>query len=184
MCHCGSIKGWLQDMQCNLCGCFAWQHSSDESEYDSSDGDSEEAKLELARNEIKLEIQEKKREQIQAVNEKIRHGYYYIKAEEESFMMEHSVWEKEKANKKKKLRSWTFRQNLRTTKQGFEPKPYQLDVYGHYKKKEQYEFEVVLDFLQYLGLQQHALPKTKQYLDAELPPSAIKLMDFEDFLKQ
>ena len=183
-CHCGSISGWMHDIQCKLCGCFPWQHSSDESEYDSSDGDSEEARLELARNEIKLAFQEKKREQIDLVNEKIRNGYFSIKADEESFLMEHSVWEKEKTNKKKKLRSWTFRQSLRTTKQGFEPKHYQLDVYNYYKKKDQYELEIVLDFFQYLGLQQHALPKTIQYLDAELPPSAIKLMDYEDFLQQ
>ena len=183
-CHCGSITGWLHDIQCKLCGCFPWQHSSDESEYDSSDGDDEEARLELARNEIRLEIEEEKRKKIELVNRAIFVGNYCIKADEDRFLMVHSMWEKEKENKKKRLRSWTFRNSLRTTKQGFEPKHYQLDVYDYYKKKEQYEFEVVLDYLQYLGLRHHALSKTKQYLDADLRPSEIQLLDYEDFLQQ
>ena len=183
-CHCGSITGWLNDIQCNLCGCWPWQHSSDEDEYeyDSSNQDSVDEMLELARNEVKLQVQKEKLEKIAHIDRAIFAGQYCIKADEDRFLMVHSMWEKEKKYKKKRFRSRRFRNGLRQPIQPFVPKDYQLEVYNYYKCKAVYEEETLLDYFQWLGL--NAEKKTKEYLDAELEPTEIHLASYEDFLKQ
>ena len=184
-CHCGSISGWLQDIQCNMCGCWPWQHSSDdedEYEYDSSNQDSVDEMLEFARNEVKLQVHEEKLEKIAHIDRAIFAGQYCIKADEDRFLMLHSMWEKEKKYKKKRFRSRRFRNGLRQPIQPFVPKDYQLEVYNYYKCKSVYEEETLLDYFQWLGVD--AEKKTKEYLDAELEPTEIHLASYEDFLKQ
>ena len=184
-CQCGSITGWLNDIQCSLCGCWPWQHSSDEEvdyDYDSSNQDSDEALVEFARNEVKLKLHEEKLEKIAHIDRAIFAGQYCIKADEDRFLMIHSMWENEKKYKKNRLRSRRFRNSIRRPIQPFVPKKYYLDVYNYYKCKSLYEEEILMDYFEYLGLD--AEKKMKQYLDAELQPSEIKLADYEDFLKQ
>ena len=181
-CQCGSIQGWLHDIQCNLCGCYPWQHSSDESDYDSSDAESEEHQLELARNEMRLKIQEEKREKIAHIDRAIWSGNYCIKADEERFEMLHRMWENDKQHKKKRFRTRGFRNKIRETTPSFKSKSYELDVYEYYKRKDEYEEDVLLDYFHFLGLD--AAKKMKQFRDAELLPSEVKLLDFEEFLAQ
>lgn len=184
-CHCGSISGWLNDLQCNLCGCWPWQHSSndeDEYEYDSSNQDSDEERLEFARNKIKLEIHEEKIAKIDHINRAIFAGRYCQKADEDRFLMLHSMWEQDKKRKKKRFRTRRFRNNIRKAVPPFTIKDYHLDVYKYYRSKEIYDEEILLDYFKYLGLDEER--KTKEYLDAGLEPTEINLTSYEDFLKQ
>ena len=185
-CHCGSISGWLNDIQCNLCGCWPWQHSSDddenEYEYDSSNQDSVDEMLEFARNEIKLKVQEEKLEKIAHIDRAIFAGQYCIKADEDRFLMLHSMWEQDKQRKKKRFRTRRYRDSIRKEISPFTVKDYQLDVYEYYKSKERYTEEILNDYFQYLGLD--AEKKTKEFLDAELEPTEIHLAGYDDFLKQ
>ena len=184
-CHCGTISGWLNDIQCSLCGCWPWQHSSDdeeEYEYDSSNQDSVDEILELARNEVRLQVQEEKLEKIAQIERAIFAGKYCQEADEDRFLMLHSMWEKEKKYKKKRFRTRRFRDSIRQPIHPVVPKYYQLDVYKYYKSKEKYEAEILQDYFQYLGLD--AEKKANEYLDAELEPTEIHLASYEDFLKQ
>ena len=138
--------------------------------------------LELARNEAKLQVQKEKLEKIAHIDRAIFAGQYCIKADEDRFLMLHSMWEKEKKYKKKRFRSRRFRNGLRQPIQPFVPKDYQLEVYNYYKCKSVYEEETLLDYFQWLGVD--AEKKTKEYLDAELEPTEIHLASYEDFLKQ
>ena len=181
-CQCGSIRSWLSDLQCNLCGCYPWQHSSDESEYDSSECESIEHQLEFARNEVRLQIQEEKRAKIAHIDRAIWSGNYCIKADEDRFEMLHTMWENDKKHKKKRFRSRGFRNKVRETTPSFKSKSYELYVYDYYKRKEEYEEDVLLDYFHFLGLD--AAKKMKLFRDAELSPSEINLLDYEEYLQQ
>ena len=131
---------------------------------------------------MRLKIQEEKRETIKHIDRAIWSGKYCQNADEERFEMLHKMWEDAKKYKKKRLRSRRFRNNVRVITPSFKPKSYELDVYDYYIRKDQYEEDVLLDFFHHLGLD--AAKRMKQFRDAGLLPSEIKLLDFEEYLQQ
>ena len=179
-CLCGALRGFHHDLKCISCGCWPWQHSSDESEYSSEESEDEEQ--EKIRRRVQDELEEKRMEQIDQVERAIQAGKFCIEYDEDRFLMHHRILDAERPKKIKKLRKRGQRNTIRTVVPTFEEKTYKLDVYGYYKAKNEYKINELCSYFYDLGLE--PLYTAKRFEDANLDLFDLNLRSYEDFLQE